>query len=180
MSEEDWVSVHISASRAEADLQASLLRAEGISVLVRGADFLMDAQQVFPEIVVPRGMASRAQDILDAASRTDEEAAAPKRADPPRGGPMLPFVAGVALGVFVMLVIASRSGRTPTRGSDVDGDGRADRWDVYRDGVLVERRWSTRRDGVVDKKEMFRNGVLTEQRFDLDGDGVFEVRKTAP
>lgn len=182
MTEEDWVAVHIAANRGEAELLAGLLRAEGVSVLLRGADLLMEGTQVFPEIVVPRSMAARAKELLDGTERAeDPEPPGALRKGAP-GGRTLAFVGGTALGAFVMLLVSTRVSRNPsappeeTYPIDHDGDGKPDEWERYERGVLVESWRDSNRDGKPDAWQYFVEGRFERDEIDHDGDGKIDER----
>jgi hypothetical protein len=59
---------------------------------------------------------------------------------------------------------------------DTNGDGRPDKWDIYRDGVLREVRFDTRlTSGRADRRLLYDDhGLLTRIEVDDNGDGVFE------
>jgi hypothetical protein len=61
--------------------------------------------------------------------------------------------------------------------ADNDRDGVVDEWGRFengRNGVVLERNWSSSNDRVTDKRAFFSAGRKTREEYDRDRDGVFE------
>ncbi len=54
---------------------------------------------------------------------------------------------------------------------DDDGDGKPERADVIKDGVIVETDTDSNRDGKIDRWQHWTAGHLTSEEIDTDGDG---------
>ena len=59
---------------------------------------------------------------------------------------------------------------------DDDGDGRVDKADVLRDGIVVRIESDSDRDGRIDRWQGWEKGRLASEELDTDGDGRADRR----
>jgi len=178
---DDWVCVHVAANRAEADLLAERLRSEGIKVVVRGGNNMIEESIAYPEILVPGDAVPRAREMLEPVSEDTERTPALRR-EMGRGGKR--FIAGLACGVvlggFVVLLGFRRmevpTGYEGTYTEDGNGDGKPDEWERYRNGVLEARSWDGDHDGKADAWEYYVNDEHERTEYDWNRDGRVDER----
>lgn len=178
MKPDELKTVHVAANVAEAGFLADELRAQGIESEIDSGDSVLPVGVSGVAVYVRNEDFDRARGIVKALVSTDEGENEEARKTGNTWVVLL-VLAGLFIGVVIGVVVQRFGMLGPsydgTREWDMNGDGRTDVWEEYRNDVLVERRTDRNNDGKADWWDHFVKGVLEKAEGDQNFDGKVDI-----